>query len=405
MSDYNIINSVNESREKLKSLVIKTPIEKLRDNIYIKREDKQIVRSFKIRGAFNKINNSINKENGVVCASAGNHAQGFAITCNHLNIFGDIFIPTVTPPQKINRIAYFASPNCNIHKIGNNFDECLKHALEFSKNNKKTFIHPYDDIDTIIGQGTIAAEILEDMPNVTTIVVPIGGGGLIAGISAYIKNIRPDIEIIGVEPETCPSMKTSIKNDEITTIETSDTFVDGATVKKVGNLTFEICRKYVDDIVLINNGHLSCEMLKLVNDYGIVAEPAGALSIASLSLLNLENKNIVCILSGGNHDVSRYPDIIDRAIKFRNKRHYYLVKFAQRPKRLEDYVTKILGPNDNIICIKYVQKETFTEFENVLFGFEVINLNSINDIEKNMIKYEFDFKKIQNDDPLLRLIL
>ena len=200
-------------------------------------------------------------------------------------------------------------------------------------------------------------------------------------------------------------MKTSIKNDEITTIETSDTFVDGATVKKVGNLTFEICRKYVDDIVLINNGHLSCEMLKLVNDYGIVAEPAGALSIASLSLLNLENKNIVCILSGGNHDVSRYPDIIDRAIKFRNKRHYYLVKFAQRPKRLEDYVTKILGPNDNIICIKYVQKETFTEFENVLFGFEVINLNSINDIEKNMIKYEFDFKKIQNDDPLLRLIL
>lgn len=371
-------------------------------NLYLKREDLQSVRSFKIRGAFNKISNLSDKEKskGVVCASAGNHAQGVALTCSTLGINGDIFIPEQTPLQKANRIKYFGGDKCTVYKIGKNFNDCLNKSLEFCDNKKKVFIHPYNDPDTIIGQATIAHEIFESIePDI--ILTTIGGGGMASGISLLTSQLEKKCKIIGVEADTCDAMYQSIKNNKVTMIDIKDDFIDGASVSKVGDLTFSICKKYLDRIEIVNTGKVCETLLDIYQNDGIISEPAGALPISCLDNMDpdeVRGKNIVCVLSGGNNDVSRYPEIIERCLVYQNLKHYYLIRFAQTPGQLKKFINSVLGENDDICRFEYIKK-TNKEFGDVLIGIQVSDQSNVIKINYELEKNNFDFVKLNKNNP------
>ncbi len=377
-------------------------------NIFFKREDLQTVRSFKIRGALNKILSENCKD--VVCASAGNHAQGFAYCCQKLHLNGDIFLPTTTPPQKINRIKYFSQNTCKLHIVGDNFDQTLQEATNFSQINNKTFIHPYDDLNVIDGQATLAYEINEQLENMQItpdiIICSIGGGGLISGMSKYFKSINPNIKIYGVEPDYCASMKISVENGYRIKIDTDDTFVDGATVKMVGSETFNICKEYVDKFLTVSNGRLCQEILTLYQNHGIISEPAGALSISCLDQIKDEivGKNIVCILSGGNNDITRYPEIIEKYMTYKNLRHYYILEFKQKPGELKFFINNILGPDDDIIRFEYMKK-TNQNFGNVLIGIETTSPDNIFEINDKLDKFEIKHTKVNLQEQLYKYII
>ena len=375
-------------------------------NLYLKREDLQRVRSFKIRGAFNKINNlnKSDKSHGVVCASAGNHAQGVALSCSYLNISSDIFIPVSTPAQKVNRIKSFGNGNCNVHLFGDSFDECLKESLKFSSDTGKQFIHPYDDMETIIGQGTIANEIYQDIkPDV--IIGTIGGGGLMSGISLISKEKNNDCLLYGAEPDTCPSMKLSINENKRIEYPVNDFFVDGATVSLIGEITFNICKENLDDIYVSPIGKICETMLELYQEDGIVSEPAGAIPISVLDqITDIENKNVVCILSGGNNDITKYPEVIDRYLRYQGLKHYYIVKFVQKPGELKSFINNVLGPDDDIIRFEYMKK-TNREFGNVLIGVQLTNKDDIENLDNNFNDYKFEFIKINENDLLYSYLI
>lgn len=370
-------------------------------NIYLKREDLQTVRSFKIRGAFNKIFNLKDEEKlkGVVCASAGNHAQGVALTCSTLKIKSDIFIPEQTPLQKADRIKFFGGDYCTVYKIGKNFNDCLNKSLEFCKNNKKVFIHPYNDIHTILGQATIAHEIYQSIkPDI--ILTTIGGGGIASGISLYNSEVNNNCKIIGVEADTCDGMYQSIKNNKVTSINITDDFIDGASVSKVGDLTFSICKKYLDRIEIVKTGKVCETLLDIYQNDGIISEPAGALPISCLDNMDLseiKDKNIVCILSGGNNDVSRYPEIMERCLQYQNLKHYYLVRFAQTPGQLKKFINSVLSENDDICRFEYIKK-TNKEFGDVLIGIQVSDPSNIIKVDYELKKNNFDYIKLNKDN-------
>ena len=373
-------------------------------NIFLKREDLQTVRSFKIRGAYYKIINSIetkHKDLPVVTVSAGNHAQGVSLTCNSLNIKHHIFLPENTPLQKINRIKYFGKKNLTLHLHGHNFDESLAAANTFCEKNESIFVHPFDDPDVIIGQGTVATEIYEDIkPDI--IISPIGGGGLISGVGLYSKSFNKDCEILGVEPENADSMKQSIANNKITTISNLDTFVDGASVKTAGKNTFEICKKVVDDIFIVGNNKLSYNMIDMYQNDGIILEPAGALSISCLDMIDKEKikgKNVVCILSGGNNDISRYPVIMEKSLFYQDLKHYFIVSFGQRPGELKKFINNILGKHDDITRFEYLKKNN-KDFGAVLIGIELQDSKDINNIIEKMDDIGFQYTKINEEDLL-----
>lgn len=407
------VEQVKIAKQKMNNIVVTTDLQfneslsnKYNCQLYIKREDQQKVRSFKIRGAFNKIINlnDENKSKGVVCASAGNHAQGFAYTCHKLQVKGYIFLPETTPKQKIDRIKYHSQNWCQLYIIGSTFSETLEHSLGFCQTNDMTFVHPYDDMETIIGQATIGYEILNQLDDIDYIICPIGGGGLISGIGQYVKSINPNIKIIGVEPIQCPSMKESLKQNSRININCSDSFVDGATVSQVGIDNFKICKTIVDDILLVSNGRLCSEMVDLYQNEGLVIEPAGALSMASLDQLDLNNKTVVCLLSGANNDIMRYPDIVNKSQIYKNLRHYILVKFVQKPGQLKEFLVSVLGPNDDIIRFEYLKK-TNNNFGNVLVGIEVANENDILNVYSKMEEKKLIHVKINENDQLFEFLI
>jgi threonine dehydratase len=405
----NILNKVTATRNNfnISKIVSNTPLqlnnrlsEKYNCNVYIKREDLQKVRSFKIRGAYNKIFNLTDEEKrkGVVCASAGNHAQGVALTCSNLGIKGDIFIPEQTPLQKSDRIKYFGGDQCNVYKIGKNFNDCLDNALEYCNKNNMIFIHPYNDIDTIIGQATIAEEIFESI-DPDMILTTIGGGGLASGLSLYSNSVNHKCKVVGIEADTCDAMYQSIKNNKITKINITDDFIDGASVSQVGNITFDICKNLLDNILIVNTGKVCESILDIYQNDGIISEPAGVLPIASLDLFDsdeIKGKNIVCILSGGNNDVSRYPEIIERSLVYKNLKHYYLVRFAQTPGQLKKFINGVLGEKDDICRFEYIKK-TNKEFGDVLIGIQVSDPSNIIKINYELEKNNFDFIKLNKD--------
>lgn len=295
----------------LKDVIIKTPLQRNEIlsnrygcNVYLKREDQQVVRSFKIRGAYNIIKHYPANDlvRGIVCASAGNHAQGVAYSCKNLGIIGKIFMPSTTPRQKISQVKRFGGDYVEVILTGDTFDDSYKEAISYAEKESIPFIHPFDDLLTIAGQGTVGMEIMNKMEEqLDYIFVGIGGGGLASGVGSYVKTISPATRIIGVEPVGAPGMKESLEKGKVVSLENIDTFVDGAAVKRVGDITYDICKDVVDDILLVPEGKVCTTILELYNENAIVAEPSGALSIAALDFYKdeIKGKNVVCIISGG----------------------------------------------------------------------------------------------------------
>ncbi|OWT51465.1 threonine ammonia-lyase IlvA [Bacillus sp. K2I17] len=352
----------------MKDIVIKTPLqrdtvlsEKYDCDVYVKREDLQLIRSFKIRGAYNLIQ-SLSEEqlqNGVVCASAGNHAQGVAYTCNLLKIPSKIFMPTTTPKQKVSQVQFFGGDFAEIVLVGDTFDSSFQEAQRYCEENRMTFVHPFDDPYVIAGQGTVAVEIMHDMEkSVDFIFTAIGGGGLASGVGTYVKGVSPATKIIGVEPMGAASMKEAFLQNDNVALEKIDSFVDGAAVKKVGKLTFETCKDVIDDIVLVPEGKVCTTILELYKKNAIVAEPAGALSIAALDLYKdeIKGKTVVCTLSGGNNDIDRMQEMKERSLIYEGLKHYFIIEFPQRSGALREFLDKGLGPGDDITRFEYIKK-------------------------------------------------
>ncbi|WP_217560838.1 threonine ammonia-lyase IlvA [Paenibacillus sp. GbtcB18] len=378
-------------------------------NIYLKREDLQVVRSFKIRGAYNVIQSLTEEERsrGVVCASAGNHAQGVAYSCNHLGIEGKIFMPTTTPRQKISQVKMFGGPYVEVVLIGDTFDDSSTQARIYCERENKVFIHPFDDVRTIAGQGTVGLEVLNQMPvSPDFIFTSIGGGGLAAGVGAYVKAVSPETAVIGVEPEGAAGMQRSMEAGRVVTLETVDKFVDGAAVKQVGEMTFEICQRVLDDIVLVPEGKECTTILDLYNNNAIVIEPAGALPVAALDAYRSQivGKNVVCVISGGNNDIDRMQEIKERSLIYEGLKHYFLVNFPQRAGALREFLEEVLGPTDDITRFEYMKK-TNRENAPALVGIELKNKDDYEGLISRLSKKDINYVEINNNPTLFNLLI
>jgi threonine dehydratase len=405
---YNL--DIAAAAERLKNVVRRTPLQlnlplsKIYNcNVYLKREDLQVVRSYKLRGAYNMIGSlpESQLQKGVVCASAGNHAQGFAYSCKQLNIKGVVFMPTITPKQKIKQTRMFGDSNIEIKLVGDTFDDCAAEAKIFTEANGMTFIPPFDDVRIIEGQATVGKEINDELPNIDYMFIPVGGGGLAAGVGHYFKTVSPNTKIIGVEPEGAPSMKAALDAGKPVTLAHIERFVDGAAVKRIGDTTFNICHNVLDNMVLVNEGKICSTILRLYNEDAIVAEPAGALSITALDDFaeEIKGKNVVCIVSGGNNDIDRMPEIKERSLQYEGLKHYFLIRFAQRPGALKEFVSNVLGPSDDITRFEYMQK-TNKESGPALVGIELQQKSDYDSLISKLDLYNIDFSEINKNDTL-----
>ncbi|MBC6998434.1 threonine ammonia-lyase IlvA [Cytophaga sp. FL35] len=409
MSYFPSIAAIRSASETISQVASVTPLTKsnrLSDsyeaNILLKREDLHQVRSYKIRGAFNKISSLTveERENGIVCASAGNHAQGVAFACNRLGIKGTVYMPSVTPKQKIEQTQMFGGEWVDVVLEGDTFDDSFKSAMQFCNQHNKTFIHPFDDPKVIEGQGTVGLELLQQFQKpIDYIFVAIGGGGLASGLLGVFKTLSPRTKIIGVEPEGAPSMKTSIDNNKNTELEKIDKFIDGAAVQKVGDLTFEICKENLYNMSLVAEGKVCQTILDLYNRDAIVVEPAGALTITVLDAYaqEIKGKNVVCILSGSNNDITRTAEIKERALLYARLKHYFIVRFPQRPGALKQFVAEILGPTDDITHFEYSKKSS-RENAPAIVGIELKSPEDLKPLIERMKDNNF-FGDYLNDKP------
>ncbi|MGX6979562.1 threonine ammonia-lyase IlvA [Vagococcus elongatus] len=362
---------VLKAHEMLKKVVTHTELQyddylsnKYHCHVYLKREDLQKVRSFKLRGAYYAIANTPTAilDNGVVCASAGNHAQGVAYTCNKMKVNATIFMPTTTPNQKISQVKFFGEEFVTIRLVGDTFDASAEAAKRYAQEKNKAFIDPFNDQHIIAGQGTVAVEVFQDLAKeerqLDYIFTAIGGGGLISGISAYTKEKSPYTKIVGVEPNGAASMKTSIEQGKVIPLNQIDKFVDGAAVKEVGEINLEHAKHFVDDVVAVDEGLVCSTILELYTKQAIVAEPAGALSVSVLERYKekIVGKTVVCVISGGNNDISRMQEIEERSLLYEGLKHYFVINFPQRAGALKEFVTDVLGPRDDITKFEYTKK-------------------------------------------------
>lgn len=403
------IEAVKEAAVTVKDVAAKTLLEKntrlskdFEATIFLKREDLQIVRSYKIRGAYNKIRSltEAEKVNGIVCASAGNHAQGVAYSCKELGIKGTIFMPAPTPKQKVEQVAMFGEDSVEIVLIGDTYDDSYVAAMKHCTEHKKAFVHPFDDKKVIEGQATVGLEIIEQATEpIDYVFVPVGGGGLSAGVAAVFQQLSPHTKIIGVEPEGAPSMLTSINNGVNTELDYVDKFVDGASVKRVGDLTFAICKEFLHKMVTVPEGKVCQTILEMYNRNAVVVEPAGALSVAILDFFReeIKGKNVVCIVSGSNNDITRTPEIKERALLYANLKHYFIVRFPQRAGALREFVAEILGPDDDITYFEY-SKKTNKEIGPAVVGIELKNAEDLQPLIERMKARKF-YGDYLNDNP------
>ncbi|MCI2943594.1 MULTISPECIES: threonine ammonia-lyase IlvA [Staphylococcus] len=404
---------------RIKDVVKETPLQfdlylsqKYDCNVYLKREDLQWVRSFKLRGAYNAISvlTSEAKEKGITCASAGNHAQGVAYTAKALNLKAVIFMAVTTPLQKVNQVKFFGSKNVKIILTGDTFDDCLKEALIYTEQNHMTFIDPFNNVDTIAGQGTLAKEILNQSSNDSItfdyLFAAIGGGGLISGISTYMDQYSPQTKIIGVEPSGASSMYESVVvQNKIVTLDHIDKFVDGASVARVGNITYDIAKKFVDDYIQVDEGAVCSTILDMYSKQAIVAEPAGALSVSALEHYKekIKGKTVVCVVSGGNNDINRMKEIEERSLLYEEMKHYFILNFPQRPGALKEFVNDVLGPQDDITKFEYLKK-TSQNTGTVIIGIQLKNHDNLNQLKINV--HDFDPSNIYiNENKMLYSLL
>lgn len=409
------VENIYKAKVRLKNIAQHTPLmpnlnwsERYECNMFFKREDLQVVRSYKIRGAYNKMC-SLSKEvldKGVVCASAGNHAQGVALACKLLNVKGTIFMPSVTPKQKVSKVKFFGRENVEIVLTGDTYDASYQAAKAYTEGYDKAFIHPFDDERVIEGQATVGLEIVEDcnVP-IDYVFVAIGGGGLVSGLGSYFKQMSPQTKIIGIEPLGAPGMYESLKQGQVVSLDHIDTFVDGAAVKKVGKKTFQIAQKVIDDMILVPEGKVCTTILQLYNEEAIVAEPAGAITIAALDFYReqIRGKNVVCVISGGNNDITRMEEIKERSMLFEGLKHYFIIEFPQRAGALREFLNDVLSTTDDITHFQYIKKHN-REAGPAIVGIELKSKNEYEDLLNRMVEHGMRFQTL-NDNPRLYELL
>ncbi|MDJ0366390.1 threonine ammonia-lyase IlvA [Hymenobacter sp. H14-R3] len=411
------LKNVEAAARRLKGVITKTPLmlnlglSRTYDaTILLKREDLQVVRSYKIRGAYNKISMLPITVPGrqIVCASAGNHAQGVAYACQLLGLQGDIFVPAQTPAQKVDKVRLFGKDMVTVHLTGRTFDDCYQAAQAFCDARGSTFVHPFDDLAIVEGQATVGLEILKAAHHkpIDFCFMPIGGGGLASGLSSVFRQLSPETKLIGVQPLGAPSMHDAIRAGRRQALASLDTFVDGAAVKCPGELTFEICQALLDEVHLVPEGQVCEDLLKMYNEEGMVLEPAGTLAISALHAYadQIKGKTVVCIVSGSNNDITRMEDIKERAQRHQGLKHYFMVTFNQAPGALRRFVNNVLAEGTDIIQFQYIKKNN-KEKGPVFIGVEVSNPHDVEGIKARMVEEGFGFEYLNGKQDFLSLLV
>ena len=410
------IQSIQKAKDIVRDVALETPLqlnerlsEQYSAKVYFKREDLQPIRSFKLRGAYHKIYklSAEERRRGIVCASAGNHAQGVALACNKLGIKGTIFMPVPTPKQKLGQVRMFGGSNLEIRLTGDTFDDAYAAAQSFKDETKSMFVHPFEDKDVVIGQATLALELIEQAKEpIDYVLVPIGGGGLISGVLHVFKTLSPLTKVIGIEPEGAPAMEQSLTNGKNIELNEIDPFVDGAAVRKVGDDAFTLCTTFLDKLVLVSEGKICQSILKLYNKEAIVVEPAGAMSTASLKMITeeIKGKNVVCLICGGNNDITRMAEIKERALLEANLLHYFIVRFPQRAGALKEFVAEVLGPKDDITFFEYSKKNNRSNGPAVV-GIEIKNSGDFDSLVERMKSKGFYGDYINNKPDLFQFLI
>ncbi|MFI7225593.1 threonine ammonia-lyase IlvA [Nonomuraea angiospora] len=416
MTDRLTAGLISQAAERLRPVIRHTALEPnqrlsglLGGQVLLKREDAQVCRSYKVRGAFNLIASLTDEERrrGVVCASAGNHGQGVAFACARLGISGRVYVPSTTPRQKRERIAALGGDRVEVVVGGGTYDEASGAAHADSEHTGAIYVHPFDDVRTMAGQGTVGLEILaqgEEPPH--TVVVPVGGGGLISGIAVWLREHSPKTRIVGAEPAGAASMRAALDHGGPVALPELDTFVDGAAVGRVGDATFPLVKDLVDEVVAVDEGAVCTEMLDLYQTDGIIAEPAGALAgAAARELLPYASGGpVVCVVSGGNNDVSRYNEVLERSLVHIGLRHYFLVTFPQRPGALRHFLDEVLGEGEDIIAFEYVKKNN-RETGPALVGIELERAGDLDSLLSRMKSGPLTVERIPPGSPLFTFIL
>jgi threonine dehydratase len=409
-------DDVGTAAAHLEAVVRRTPLEpserlteRVGQPVWLKREDLQLCRSYKVRGAYAFIASlsEAEKARGVVCASAGNHGQGVAFACHRLGIRARVFLPGNTPRQKRQRIVAIGGQWVEPIVVGSSYDDASAAALLDSERSGAVYVHPFDDARTIAGQGSVAVELVDQAETpIDTVVIPIGGGGLAAGMALWLRAHSPTTHLIGVEPRGAPSMQAALEAGGPVALERIDTFVDGAAVGRVGALTYPIVRDAFDEIVTVDEGAVCTEMLELYQTEGVIAEPAGALATAALRGLFARPPEgpVVGIVSGGNNDVSRYGEVVERSLLHEGLRHYFLVTFPQEPGALRHFLDEVLGPGDDIVLFEYVKKNN-RETGPALVGIELENAADLDGLLDRMEASPLTIERVPPGSPLFTFLL
>ncbi len=377
-------------------------------DVWLKREDLTPVRSYKLRGAWNAMAKVRENDPGMtlfVCASAGNHAQGVAFACRQFGVKGVIFMPVTTPQQKIDKTRVFGGESVEIRLVGDYFDNTLQAAREFCAEEGGHFLAPFDDMDVIEGQATVAVEFMQQMvPDV--VILPVGGGGLSAGIVSYLREVAPETEIYFVEPQGGQSLRAAVKAGHPETLKEVDSFVDGAAVARIGDIPFETLMDVpLDHILACPEDRICSTMIEMLNVEGIVLEPAGALSVDALQDLRdvIAGKRVVCVTSGGNFDFERLPEVKERAQRYRNLKKYFILRMPQRPGALREFLD-MLGPQDDIARFEYLKKSA-RNFGSVLIGIETTDPSNFEQLFNKMKAAGLTYRDITEDQALAEFVL
>lgn len=419
MTDF--IKAVETAKQAMSAILTPTPLQNnvylsqlLGADIYLKREDLTPVRSYKLRGAFNffrkRLGAEQNPAQSFVCASAGNHAQGFAYTCRYFGKNGTVFMPVTTPQQKIDKTRAFGGSFISIELIGDYFDQCYQAAQAFSEQTGAAMVPPFDHRDIIEGQATVGLELLEQIgpdQTIDVLILPVGGGGLSSGILQVFQRCSPDTRIILTEPAGAPSLKRSLEAGRRVRLEQMDNFVDGAAVAQIGELNFDILQTIdKEDVVLVPEDRLCATIAEMLNIEGIVLEPAGALTVDVAKACDrdmLAGKTIVCVTSGGNFDFERLPEVKEKALRFSGLKKYFILRMPQRPGALRDFL-EMLGPEDDIARFEYLKKSA-RNFGTVLIGVETSDPVNFDALVQKMSRSELKFQDITDNEILAGFII
>lgn len=416
MTELPTAADIDAASARLEGIVERTPLQlnvrlsaTTGADVWLKREDLQPVRSYKLRGAYNRIAQLSEQERaaGVVCASAGNHGQGVAFACQRLGISGRIFVPSTTPRQKRDRMVAIGGDAVTLVVVGDTYDEAAAAALAYADETGAVLVHAFDNPDTIAGQGTVAAEIVDALGKAPDVLVlPVGGGGLLSGVVTWFGERHPETRIVGVEPAGAASLKAALAAGGPVDLERLDTFVDGAAVRRIGEVPYRVIAPAAIEVVTVAEGAICTEMLDMYQTDGIIAEPAGALATAALrEAIRVEpGQTVVAVVSGGNNDVSRYSEIVERSLVFEGRKHYFLVNFPQEPGALRRFLDEVLGPDDDITLFEYVKRNN-RELGPALVGIELGDPTQLPNLMARLAASPMTVEAIDPDGPFYRFLI